>query len=77
MDLGRKISEQVRRTIIDAMKDAPHNIAAAANINRDGGSVRVYSADDVTIVQRNGKTTIIRQDEGAGDGDDSKPPSPG
>ena len=74
MDLGRKISEQVRRTVADALKDAPHNIAAAANINRDGSHVRVYSADDVTIVQRNGKTTIIRHND---DGDDEKPPSPG
>jgi hypothetical protein len=74
MDLGRKISEQVRRTVADALKDAPHNIAVAANINRDGSHVRVYSADDVTIVQRNGKTTILRHDD---DGDDEKPPSPG
>ena len=74
MDLGRKISEQVRRTITEALQDGPHNVAAAANINRDGSSVRVYSADDVTIVQRNGKTTIIRSDA-ANEGDDP-PPSP-
>ena len=38
-------------------------------------TVRVYSADDVTIVERNGKTTIVPCDEQPDERADA-PPSP-
>ena len=59
MDLGRFIREKVR----DAVRAGPKNVAAAVNIDMSGRTTAVYSHDDVTIVQRDGETHVIRHDE--------------
>jgi hypothetical protein len=37
------------------------NIAISANIAKSGSSSSVYSDDDVTIIQRDGETHVIRK----------------
>ena len=66
MDLGRMIRKQVREAVDAAIRSGKAggaNIAAAANIGKSGKRTVVYSTDDVTIVQRDGKTHVIRHDE--------------
>jgi hypothetical protein len=56
-DIARKIEQKLRDKLGD---DRDVNIAAAINVGRSG-TVSAYSDDDVTIVQRNGKTEVIRR----------------
>ena len=59
MDLGRMIRERVR----DGLRRGPTNVASAVNVSSSGHMTAVYSDADVTIVQRDGVTRVIRHDE--------------
>lgn len=60
MDLGRLIREQVR----DALRrgSGRFNAAVAVNHKRSGHTTSVYSDDKVTIIQRDGRTQVTRDD---------------
>jgi hypothetical protein len=60
MDLGRLIRERVRAALADG---GGTNVAAAVNINRPGRTTAVCSDADVTVIQRDGETEVIRHDE--------------
>ena len=59
MDLGRLIRDRVR----DALRRGPTNVASSVNVSSSGHTTAVYSDDDVTIVQRDGVTRVIRHEE--------------
>jgi hypothetical protein len=61
-DLGRIIAEQVRAALVDAGRQQRTSVAAAANVNGEAHTVSAYSDQDVTIVQRDGETHVIRHD---------------
>ncbi len=66
MDLGRVLRERLREAFesgVEKKTDQPTNIAAAVNVNRSGRVTSVYSDQHVTIIQRDGKTGVIRHDE--------------
>jgi hypothetical protein len=78
MDLRRLITKHVRDAVKGAVaegktgkntggKTGGTNIAAAINVGKDGASTSVYSDDEVTIVKRDGKTTVTRH------GDEKEP----
>jgi hypothetical protein len=61
-ELGRIIAKHVRTALREAGRLESTNVA----VSTSGGephSVSVYSDQDVTIVQRDGKTRVIRGDE--------------
>lgn len=60
-ELGKQIREQVRRVLEEAARDGGVNVAAAVNVNRDGSHTAAYVDDEVTIVQRDGTTEVIRR----------------
>jgi hypothetical protein len=72
-DLGDAIRRRVKKAVEDALgadkettapKDSTAtsvNIAAAVNVGQDGHTVTAYSDDDVTIVQRDGETRVVRR----------------
>jgi hypothetical protein len=65
MDL-RDITNRIRRAVKDAGgegKTGGTNIAAAINVGTDGKTTSVYSDDEVTIVQKDGETTVTRHRE--------------
>lgn len=70
MDLRDLISRRVR----DALKDIEGgvNVAAAVNVGTDGHHTAVYSDDEVTIVQRDGETTVSRRSRDERDGRDGR-----
>lgn len=61
-DLVSTLGDAIRKTVDEALKVGPRNIAAAINLGADGQSTSVYSDQDVTIVQRNGETQVFRRD---------------
>jgi monomeric isocitrate dehydrogenase len=74
-DLGRRIEKQVRDAVRAALARGPTNVGAVANVGTQGRSVSVYTDQDVTIVQRDGRTYVIHHgEESAGDrtGDDGR-----
>ena len=66
----RSLGDTIRDAIADAVRRGPRNTAAAININRDGHRVVAYSDDNVTIVQRDGVTEVVRRDDADEDGAD-------
>jgi hypothetical protein len=77
MDLRQLITKHVRDAVKGAVaetttakaggKTGRTNIAAAINVGKDGTTTSVYSDDEVTIVKRDGKTTVTRH------GDEKEP----
>ena len=59
-DLASTLSAAIRKSVDEALKAGPANIAAAVNTGADGQSTSVYSDQDVTIVQHNGETQVFR-----------------
>lgn len=60
-DLGRLIRDRVGAAIREAAHQRRVNLAAAANVDGESHTTAVYSDDEVTIVQRNGETEVIRR----------------
>jgi hypothetical protein len=62
MDLGKLIRDRLR----DALKadgagqGQQRNVAISSNIGGSGHSTTVYSDDEVTIIERDGKRQVIR-----------------
>ncbi|MFN2608660.1 MAG: hypothetical protein ABR511_12350 [Acidimicrobiales bacterium] len=80
-DLGRAIREQVEAAVAKALRDAGTatstasasssrgtNVVVSANVVSQGHSTSVYSDDEVTIVERDGVTEVIRHQPGEGRG---------
>ncbi|MFN2505061.1 MAG: hypothetical protein ABR540_12705 [Acidimicrobiales bacterium] len=92
MDLGRQIREQVREQVRKAMADAKRaqaaasgattsgssvtNVSTATTVGQSGHSVSIYSDNDVTIIQRDGETEVIRHDQKREPADENPGPAP-
>ncbi len=61
MDLGRLLTDALRRALDSAAADGRVNGVIAVNTDRDGATTAVYSDDEVTIVERDGQTRIVRR----------------
>ncbi len=61
-NLGEMLREAIQKTVDEALKSGPTNVAAAVNVGADGQSTSVYSDQDVTVIQHNGETRVIRHD---------------
>lgn len=73
MDLGRIIRETVRDAL-ERSKVGGANVAAAVNVDGSGHTTAVYSDNDVTIIQRDGLTQVIRHDDPAAAGGEGGEP---
>jgi hypothetical protein len=60
-DLGRLIREQLKEALKRAAKEGPTNVAIATNVGGEGHTTSVYSDDEVTIIERDGHTEVIRK----------------
>ncbi|MEY2434475.1 MAG: hypothetical protein QOC92_4200 [Acidimicrobiaceae bacterium] len=63
MDIARLIRDRVRDALhraADATDDGT-NIAISGNVGSSGHTTIVYSDNDVTIVERDGKREVIRR----------------
>jgi hypothetical protein len=62
VDLGRLLREQLREAAEKAKRSSATsvNVASAVNVDGSGHTTAVYSDDEVTIVQRDGETQVIR-----------------
>jgi len=58
MDLGAVIRKSIRQ----AGEAGRRNVASAVNVGTDGCTTSVYSDDQVTIIERDGRTRVIRHD---------------
>jgi hypothetical protein len=62
MDLGRLIRDRLRDALKHDGAGQGHqtNVAISSNIGGSGHSTTVYSDDEVTIIERDGKRQVIR-----------------
>jgi len=78
-DLGQIIAEQVRAALREAAKHQQASAAVAANVSGESHTVSVYTDEHVTIVQRDGKTHVVRHDDTADEpeqpGQEHEPPA--
>ena len=66
MDLGRVLRERLKEAFESGLTGegaTGANVAAAVNVNAPGHVTSVYSDSHVTIIQRDGKTEVIRHNE--------------
>ena len=68
MDVGETIRKQVKDALEQAAKTGRVNMASATNVGGSGHTTSVYSDDDVTVIDRDGETQVIRHDERDRDG---------
>jgi len=66
-DLGKRIRRQVQDAVREALDKGPTNIASAVSTGGGSSVNAVWSDNEKTVVQRNGRTTVIRHDETDGD----------
>jgi hypothetical protein len=60
-DLGKLIRDRVEAAIRKARLDGPVNVASATNVDEEGHTTAAFADDEVTIVQRDGKTWVNRR----------------
>jgi hypothetical protein len=60
--LGQMLREAIQKTIDETLRSGPTNVASAVNVGTDGQSTSVYSDQNVTVIQHNGETRVIRHD---------------
>jgi len=62
-DLGKRIRRQVQDAVRQALRDGPTNVASAVHTGGGSSVTAVWSDNEKTVVHRNGRTTVIRDDE--------------
>jgi hypothetical protein len=58
MDLAKMLRKKLRDALVEG---GDTNVAFSANVGKSGSSMSVYSDDEVTIIQRDGETEVIRK----------------
>jgi hypothetical protein len=61
VDISKLLRERINAALAASeSSEGGTNIAISANVGKSGSSTSVYSDDDVTIIERDGETQVIR-----------------